>query len=146
MLIWFNDEWRCLSLGSASGFINYYHSVSLWNLLHLTMVSSVDVHCKRDSLGLFSHLDVSHNELLSEINLSWPRLSAFGLESGKCKQNNFWLKHELGSADYGVGIKHGLKYQHKNTVHTKLHRVGIKCRLRYKTWTAAYNCVLPTAD
>ena len=77
-----------MSLGSPSGLVNYYHTVSLWTLLHLTMVSSVDVHCKRDSLGFFSHLDVSDHELLSEINLSWARLSAFGLESGKFKQNN----------------------------------------------------------
>lgn len=83
-----NDERRYLSLGSPSGFINYNHTVSLWTLLHLTMVSSVDVHCKRDSLGFFSLLDVSHNELLSEINLSWARLPSFGLESGKFRQNN----------------------------------------------------------
>ena len=76
-----------MSLGSPSGFINYYHTVSLWTLLHLIMVSSVDVHCKRDSLGFFSHLDVSHNELLSEINLSWARLPSTGVESGKFKQN-----------------------------------------------------------
>lgn len=88
MLISFKDERRYLSLGSPSGFINYYHAVSLWTLLHVTMVSSVDVHCKRDSLGCFSYLAGSHIELLSEINISWPRLSAFGLESGKCKQNN----------------------------------------------------------
>lgn len=87
MLISFNDERGYLSLGSPSGLVNYYHSVSLWTLLHVTMVSSVDVHCKRDSLGLFSHLDVSDNELLPEIDLSWSRLPAFGLESGKCKTN-----------------------------------------------------------
>ena len=97
MLISFKDERRYLPLGSPSGFIHYYHAVSLWTLLHVTMVSSVDVHCKRDSLGCFSHLDGSHNELLSEINISWPRLSAVWLESGKCKQNNMasalrWLK------------------------------------------------------
>lgn len=88
MLISFHDERRYLSLGSPCGLINYYHAVSLWTLLHLTMVSSVDVHCKRDSHGFFSYLDVSDNELLSEINLPWARPSAFGLESGKFKQNN----------------------------------------------------------
>lgn len=77
-----------MSLGSPSGFINYYHTVPLWTLLHLTMVSSVDVHCKRDSPDFFSHLDVSHNELLSEISLSWARLPSIEMESGKFKQNN----------------------------------------------------------
>ena len=83
MLISFGDERRYLPLGSPSGPINYYHAVSLWTLLHLTMVPPVDVHCKCDSLDFFSHLDVSHNELLSEISLPWTRISAFGLESGK---------------------------------------------------------------
>jgi len=93
MLISFSDERRYLPLGSPSGLINYYHAVSLWTLLHLTMVPSVDVHCKRDSPGLFSHLDVSHNELLSQVSLPGTRISAFGLESGKFKQHNM-VRHK----------------------------------------------------
>ena len=44
------------------------------------------------------------------------------------------VKHGLRTADYGVGIKHGLRYKTR----TKHYELGIKYGLRYKTRTADY--------
>ena len=41
-MIYFDDERRHLSLGTPPRFVDNYHSVSLWTLLHTAVVSSVD--------------------------------------------------------------------------------------------------------
>lgn len=83
LLILFEDERRYLSLGTPSCLINYYHTVSLWTLLYVTMVPSVDWYRKRDSFGCVCLLAGSYIELLSEIDISWAGISTSGLESGK---------------------------------------------------------------
>ena len=44
------------------------------------------------------------------------------------------VKHGLRTADYGLGIKHGLKYKTR----TKRYGLGIKYGLRYETRTEHY--------